>query len=304
MRRADTYFTGKTVVITGGSSGIGKAVGSLLAHRGANVFILARDQEKLNRALRDIEAARTAGEQRFGAFRCDVTSSDDVTAAVADVVKAGGFPDILINSAGIVRPGYFEELPLSTFREQMDVNYLGTVHGVRAVLPYMMEQGGGHIVNISSVAGAIGVFGYTAYAASKFAVRGFSEALRIELKPHDIRVSVVIPDDTDTPQLTGEKELQPLETQMTEGVLKPETLEGLRETLAYWFVKLIVGGGEPMSAEAVAEAVLRGIQRERFLIAPDPVFGFAYYWRGFLIPLANRAFDTLVPVARRQRGVQ
>lgn len=304
MARAETYFAGKNALITGGSSGIGMALARLLADRGANIFILARDQHRLNGALQQIEAAQVAVEQRFGAFPCDVTSLHDVVTAVATIVEVGGVPDILINSAGIVRPGYFEELPPTTFRDQMDVNYLGTVHAVRAVLPHMMERSSGHIVNISSVAGVIGVFGYTGYAASKFAVRGFSEALRIELKPYNIRVSVVIPDDTDTPQLTGEKRLQPLETQITEGILKPEKLEGPAEALAYRFVKLIVGSGEPLSAEQVAEAVLRGVRRERFLIAPDPLFGVAYYWRGLLIPLANWAFDTLVPVARRERGIQ
>jgi len=304
MRNTGTYFSGKSAIITGGSSGIGKAIARLLASNGASVFIVARDQEKLSGALREIEGARITTEQRFGAFRGDVTSFDELTAVVRAIVEADGPPDILINSAGVVCPGYFEELPLSTFREQMDVNYFGTLHAIRAVLPYMMEQGQGHIVNLSSVAGAIGVFGYTGYAASKFAVRGFSEALRIELKPHNIRVSVVIPEDTDTPQLRGEREMQPLETRMTEGMVRPERLDGPRDALAYWFMRLFAGGGEDMTAEQVAEAVLKGMRRRRFLIAPDPLFGFAYPWRGLLIPVANWAFDRLVRLARRQRGTQ
>ncbi len=304
MRNTGTYFSGKSAIITGGSSGIGKAIARLLASSGANVFILARDRDRLNGALREIEQARVTTEQRFGAFRGDVTSFDELITVIKAIVETGGPPDILINSAGIVWPGYVEELPLSTFRDQMEVNYFGTLHAIRAVLPYMMDQGEGDIVNISSVAGTIGVFGYTGYAASKFAVRGFSEALRIELKPHNIRVSVVIPEDTDTPQLRGERELQPLETRMTEGMVRPERLEGPRDALAYWFVRLFVGGGEDMTAECVAEAVLKGIRRRRFLIAPDPLFGFAYTWRGLLIPVANWAFDRLVRLARRQRGAQ
>lgn len=304
MRKAGAYFRSKSAIITGGSSGIGRAIARLLASNGANVFIVARDQERLSGALREIEGANITTEQRFGAFRGDVTSFEELTTAVKAIVEAGGPPDILINSAGVVWPGYFEELPLCTFRDQMDVNYFGTLHAIRAVLPYMMEQGQGHIVNISSVAGAIGVFGYTGYAASKFAVRGFSEALRIELKPHNIRVSVVIPEDTDTPQLRGERELQPLETRMTEGMVRPEKLDAPGDALAYWFLKLFVGGGDDMTAEQVAEAVLKGIHRQRFLIAPDPLFGLAYTWRGLLIPVANRAFDRLVRLARRQRGAR
>jgi 3-dehydrosphinganine reductase len=304
MRNADTTFKGKNVIVTGGSSGIGKATAKLLARSGSNVFIVARDQAKLDQALHEIEAEGNGVQQQFGAFSADVTDPEEVKATVETIVGGGGPPDILINSAGIVYPGYFEELPLSTFRDQMDVNYFGTLYTIRAVLPYMMEQRSGHIVNIASVAGAIGVFGYTGYGASKFAVRGVSEVLRIELKPHNIGLSVVIPNDTDTPQLRGERKAQPLETKITEGMLKPEGLRTASEFIAYWLVKLFNDGGEPMSAEQVAVSLLRGIRQGRYLIAPDPLFGLAYHLRGLVIPLANWAFDKLVPLAREQRGIE
>jgi 3-dehydrosphinganine reductase len=302
MRNPDTTFKGKNVIVTGGSSGIGKATAKLLARKGSNVSIIARDQAKLDQALREIEAEGNGVQQQFRAFSADVTNSEEMKATVEAIVEGGAPPDILINSAGIVYPGYFEELPLSTFRAQMDVNYFGTLHAVKAVLPYMIEKCSGHIVNISSIAGVIGVFGYTAYGASKFAVRGFSEVLRIELKPHNIGVSLVIPNDTDTPQLRGEKQVQPLETRITEGCVRPEKLGGPSEFIAYWLIKLINSGGEPMSAEEVAKSLLKGVERGRYLIAPDPVFGVAYRLRGFLIPLANWAFDRLVPLARDQCG--
>ncbi len=163
-------FEGANVIITGGSSGIGKAVAKLLAAEGASVFIIARDEGKLNRAVREIEKERVSPDQRFGAFTADVRSYDEVAQAVGDIVRANGLPHGLINSAGITYPGHFEEIPLDTFRNLMDVNFFGTLHAIRAVLPYLQDQGGGFLINISSGAGIVSWFGYTAYAATKFAV--------------------------------------------------------------------------------------------------------------------------------------
>ncbi len=303
MSKADTTFKGKNAIVTGGSSGIGKAIAKLLASNGANVFILARDQEKLDEARREIEAAGTDLQQRFGASSADVTTYEEVAATVAAAVRAGGSPDILINSAGIVCPGHFEQLPLSTFRDQMDVNYFGTLHAVRAVLPYMMERGSGHIVNISSMGGVVGGFGYTAYAASKFAVFGFTEALRAEMKPHGIRVSLALPPDTDTPQLQQERELQPLELKMITGAVKPTQFKRPSELIAYWLTRwLLTDDGNPMSPDRVATAVVRSIRRGDFLIFPDAKLKLAYHLRGFVIPLGNWAQDQLVTVARRERA--
>jgi 3-dehydrosphinganine reductase len=304
MSKTDRRVRGKNIIITGGSSGIGKATAKLLAEHGANVFILARDREKLNQALEEIKAEGGDQNQRYGAFSADVTSWQEVESTIADIVEAGGAPDILINSAGIVHPGYFEELPLSAFRKQIDVNYLGTLHCVKAVLPYMTARKSGHIVNISSIAGFLGIFGYTAYSASKFAVRGFTEALRIELKPHNITVSMVIPNDTDTPQLEDDRDLQPLETKITEGMVKPENIGRRRDLIVYRLVKLVTDGGKPAAPEEVAAGIIRGIRRGRYLIASDPLFGLVYHFRGMIVPLANWAFDQLVPLARRQRGVE
>lgn len=297
-------LAGRNAVVTGGSSGIGEATAKLLAREGCNTFIIARKGEKLERALAGIRAGRVSSGQRFGAYSADVTDYEAIETAVSDIVKDDGTVDILVNSAGVARPGYFEELALSDFRRQMETNYLGTVHAVRAVVPHMMAQRSGHIVNITSVAGVLGVFGYTAYSASKFAVVGLSEVLRIELKPHNIGVSLVIPNDTDTPQLQEERALQPLETKITEGMIKPDKLRRPSEFVAHWLVRLMNDGGKPMEVDEVASAVVKGIRKGRYLIVPDRLFGLAYHLRGLVIPLANWAFDQLVPVARRQREAQ
>jgi 3-dehydrosphinganine reductase len=291
---------GKSALVTGGSSGIGKATAKLLARDGADVTIVARNQERLDQALAEIEDERVNPDQRLEACAADVTTPDEIAAAVEDIARGSGGPDILINSAGIARPGYFHVLTPSEFKRHMDTNYLGTLYATRAAVPGMMRRNSGHIVNISSVAGVIGVFGYTAYSASKFAVLGLSDALRVEMKPHGIGVSVVIPNDTDTPQLQEERALQPLETKITEGIVKPERLQRPSEYLAYWLVRLMNDAGNPLDAEQVARAILRGIRKEKYLIIPDPAFGIAYHLRGLVAPLAHWAFDQLVPVARRQ----
>jgi 3-dehydrosphinganine reductase len=303
MSKTDTHFKGKNVIITGGSSGIGRATAELLSAEGANVFIVARDRGKLDQALQDIRREQSSPAQRNGALSADVKKYDEIETTVAAVEQAGGTPDVLINCAGMVYPGHFEELPLSTFEEQMDVNYLGTVHTIKAVLPHMLAQGEGHIVNVSSMGGVVGAFGYTAYAASKFAVYGFTEALRAEMKPRGIGVSLVLPPDTDTPQLQEERRVQPLALKMITAGVKPKRFARPSEFIAYHLTRwLLTDNGQPMSPDRVAAAILEGIRRGRFLIIPDPTLRIAFHLRGFVAPLGNWAQDQLAAVAMRELG--
>jgi 3-dehydrosphinganine reductase len=193
---------------------------------------------------------------------------------VEEVTQRDGIPDLLINSAGITQPGYIQELGLEVFREMMEVNYFGTVNTVKAALPGMMGRGWGHIVNISSVAGFGGVFGYSAYGASKFAVRGFSDVLRAEMKPHGINVSVVFPPDTDTPQLAYEKPFQP-----------PET-------------KVMNTKAKTLSAEEVAKCVLRGVERGKYIILPGTDTKFYYHLNDLIGNLKYLLMDLWVRDAR------
>ncbi|MDQ1532401.1 MAG: 3-dehydrosphinganine reductase, partial [Actinomycetota bacterium] len=153
--------------------------------------------------------------------------------------------DIAICSAGQARPGYFQELDPELFRTMMDVNYFGTVNVARAVVPSMIERRAGSFVGISSAAGLVGVFGYTAYAPTKFAVRGFLESLRAELLPYGIHVGCSFPPDTDTPQLADEEPYKPKETRAISGTIKP------------------------LSAERVAKSIVEGIEKEHFAIITD-----------------------------------
>ena len=231
-------------LITGGSSGIGLASAKLLAQQGCHVWLAARREELLKSAVSQLEALRISPDQIFGFTQADLSDPEQVLMVTNQVTLAVGMPDLLINSAGIVEPGRFTELSLDDFQRQMDVNFYATLYMVKAALPGMLERGDGCIVNIASMASVVGLFGYTAYSASKFAVRGFSEALRSELKPHGIHVMLVYPPDTDTPQLAYDNLHKPFET------------------------KVISGTAKVMSADMVAGEIMVGIKRRRMTVIP------------------------------------
>ncbi len=235
---ATSYFQGKHVLVTGGSSGIGLALCKQLLGQGATVTMLARRQAVLDEAKASLGAP-----DRTHTLTVDVSDPQSVKDRVG--AHIAGYPaDMLINNAGVVMPGRFLELEDRHFREMIDINYFGTVHMCRAVIPQLVQRGGGHVLNVSSMAGVIGIYGYTAYAASKFAVCGFTEALRGEMWPHKIRVSVCTPPDTETPQLAFENQYKPAET------------------------KAIAGNVKTMSAEAVASSILGGMAAGKYEIVP------------------------------------
>lgn len=272
MTSNNIHWQGKVALITGGSSGIGLEVARLLAGQGAQVWIIARREEQLRSAL---EATPCGPDQFCGIISADVSDWEQVTAAVAQVEQEVGLPDLVINSAGVVHPGYFQDLDLDIFRWMMEINYFGTMHVCKAVVPGMIERGSGHIVNISSFGGLIGTFGYTAYAASKFAVTGFTDALRSELKPLGIQVSIVFPPDTDTPQYAYENQFKP-----------PET-------------RAISENAGIKSAEEVAQEIVRQVERERYTIMPGFETKFLYWLSRFLGTYKHNVIDWMVARAQR-----
>ena len=264
-------LTGAHAIVTGGSSGIGQATAVALAARGATVSLIARGEARLAEAA----AAITANGGSAAMAAVDVADAGAVEAAIAMLTGAHGPCDILVTSAGIARPGYFEELDVDTFRKQMDTNYFGTLHAVRAVVPSMMERRTGSIVTVSSAAGLIGIFGYTAYTPTKYAVRGFSESLRAELAPYGIHVGCVFPPDVDTPQLEEENRYKPAETRAISGTVKP------------------------LRPEQVAAAILDGIDRRRFWIIPDPTTKILARASGLMRGMLASSFDRKVTKVRR-----
>lgn len=262
------------VLVTGGSSGIGLATGSEFAHRGGHVWLLARDLARLRTALRQVKDACPSADQYCGVVAADVADQVQLEQALREVTERAGVPDIVINSAGTVQPGYFEELDLSLFRDMMEVNYFGALHVCKLVVPAMIERGSGHIVNVCSAAALLPVFGYTAYGASKHALRGLTEVLRLELKPHGVHVSIVYPPDTDTPQLAHENRYKP------------------RETQAF-------SGGVVLSPSAVAQAIVDGIERDHFVITPGFETTALRRITGLLGDMQYPILDMVVSRARR-----
>lgn len=271
--------TGKGAIITGGSSGIGKCIGKLLARRGANVFLVARRQDVLKQACDEVRQAARDSSQRFACHAADVSNRAAVEEAIQNGEAACGQPAVLVNCAGYVNPGYVEELTVESMETELRVNYFGTVYAVKKVLQGMMDRRCGWILNVSSLGGLKGIFGYTGYSGSKFAVVGFSEALRSELRPYGISVSVLCPPDVDTPMFENENKHKPLET--------------LR----------ISEGAKLMKPEDVALAAVSGMEKGKFLIIPNfPGKMFAMANR--LAPrLLDRILDGTVDKVRKERGV-
>jgi 3-dehydrosphinganine reductase len=272
-------WSGKHVVIVGGSSGIGLATAELLSSLGADVTIVARTRDRLEIACEAIASKRAHPGQRTRWVAGDASSAPGAAAALDKATDSGARPvDVLVSCAGVIIPGYFESMPIEQFEECMD-SWRCCVHAARAVAPAMMERGSGHIVNISSVAGFMGIFGYTAYSSAKYAVMGFSEALRSEMRPHGVRVSVVCPPDTETPGLAFEKSLRPPETDK------------------------VAGGIAAVQPAVVAKAIVRGIERGRYLIVPGALSKFYRVLKANALWLFFAITDADVAAARKECGL-
>ncbi len=177
---------GKVAIITGASSGIGEAAARAMAAEGAHVVVAARRAERLAALVSDIqEAGGTAL-----AVRTDVTKRDSVEALVSQTLDAFGRLDILVNNAGVMPLSLIRKRHVDEWDRMIDVNIKGVLYCIAACLPSMLDQGGGHIVNVSSVAGRRPFPGGTIYSATKFAVRAISQGMHLELSPMD-RIRVV-----------------------------------------------------------------------------------------------------------------
>lgn len=180
---------GKVVVITGASSGLGEATARLLSTEGATVVLGARRQDR----IKALAETLTGADGKALAVTTDVTDRAQVKRLVGDAVRTFGRIDVMINNAGLMPQGLLELLKVDEWERMIDVNIKGVLYGIAAALPHMKEQKSGHFINVSSVAGHRVGPGFAVYAATKYAVRALSEGLRQEVKPYNIRTTVISP---------------------------------------------------------------------------------------------------------------
>lgn len=236
-RPAKIPIAGRHVFITGGSSGIGLALARQAAAAGARVSILARSTARLEEARDDIRRATGA---EVAIYSADVRDAE----AVRKAVEAAGTIDVLLCNHGVFVPQELATQDLEEVRSMLDVNVMGTIHLIKAALPGMRSGAAGprSIAIVSSQAGQVGIYGYTIYSASKFALRGLAEALQQEVIMDDIHVSLIFPPDTETPGLAEENKRRPEVT------------------------RIIAGSSVGMKADDVAARALEGIKAAKFIV--------------------------------------
>lgn len=263
-------------IITGGSSGIGLALARKLVTRGYNISLIARRSDRLANSAAELKGAAVRSGQVIDFHPADVSSRDEAERSVERSIRCLGAPELLITSAGVAVPGYFAERPVADFEQAMAVNYFGTLYVIRSALPAMRMRQAGRIVLIASGAALMGVFGYSSYGPSKFAVRGLAETLRAELKTMNVGVSVVYPPDTETPMLDAENITKPQET------------------------KLITSLAKTWTADAVASCIIRGVDKGKFSITPGATITLMNRFPGVVIPLLRWYADRLVKDAQQK----
>jgi 3-dehydrosphinganine reductase len=267
------YYEGLIVYITGGSSGIGLAIAKLLASKGSHIVIFSRHVDTLKKAVEDIQGHCSSTSQRISYMVLDVSQREMAQKILPEAVNQFGPPDIIINSAGTSHPQEFGDITFNQFDEIIRVNLYGTWNTIDILLPHIKAKKG-YIVNVSSIAGFVGVFGMTAYSASKYAVIGFSEALRSELKRYDVTVSVLCPPDVRTPMLEKANKI------------KPQEAKAISATAAI------------MEPEDVAKALIKQMASGDFLIIPGASGKFTNIMKRYFPWLAEWVIDRKIRGAR------
>ncbi|HXF85029.1 MAG TPA: SDR family oxidoreductase [Anaerolineales bacterium] len=249
----------KVVIVTGASSGIGEATARQFGREGAKIVIAARRVDRLQSLAQEIAAMNTGAETLV--VQADLSKLEDIQSLIHQTVERFGRIDVLVNNAGFGRLDWLEKLdPVKDIQAQFDVNVLGVIQTTRQALPIMMKQRSGHIINMCSMAGLVATPTYTIYAACKHAVHGFSEALRREVKPWGINVSMIYPGGVTTE--FGQH-------------------AGIRRKTGYTTPKFML-----LTAEQVAEAVVKLVRK------PKPMWIIPWLWT--VSVWLNRNFNWLV----------
>lgn len=270
---------GRNVFLTGAASGIGRATAIQAAEAGAVLFLTDVDQQGLVDVVAEITEA--GGDVAY-ASPVDISDHDSVRAMAAEITADHGSMDVVMNIAGIASWGTITAMPHSTWQRVVDVNLMGPISVLEYLVPPMIEAGrGGHVVNVSSAAGVIGMPWHAAYSASKFGLRGVSEVLRFDLARHGIGVSLVCPGGVDT-GLT--------ETVDIAGV---DNASPQFRNLQAHFKKRAV------SPEQAASAVLRGVRKNKYWVYTSADIRLAHLAQRYFPAGYNLAMTVFNRVANR-----
>ena len=237
--RPEWSLRGHVAVVTGGSRGLGLLLARELGREGCQLAICARDDAELARARDDLEARGMT----VHAVRCDVSDRRDVERFVGEVIRRYGGIDLLVNNAGIIKVGPLDTMSVGDFEEAMRVNFWGAVYPVLSILPVMRAQGGGRIVNITSIGGKVSVPHLLPYTCAKFAAVAFSQGLRAELAHEGVRVVTVVPG------------------LMRTGSYLNAVFKGDTEAESAWFALGSTLPGVSMDAERAARQIVRAAKR-------------------------------------------
>lgn len=224
-------FSGSVAVITGAASGIGLATAHALYEQGAHVVLADINEQGLLQASQQIRERNPSSTAQVMTITTDVTDEAQTSALMRQAATVNEHIDLVVLSAGIGRGGLIDEFTTSDMRSMMDINFMGIFHCVRAALPTMRQQQRGHFVFLSSVAGKLGAPLLSGYCATKWAVRGFSHALRTELYGTGIDITTVYPAWVDTPMVhqQGIQQLPGVEVLLTADQVAGEILRAVRE---------------------------------------------------------------------------
>ncbi|VVD03289.1 unnamed protein product [Leptidea sinapis] len=209
----------KHVIITGGSSGIGRAASIEAAKLGANVTIIGRDVNKLSEVVEEITDKHIVSkEQKIQYASLDITSDyKTIETCLSELELKVGPIFMLVNCAGMCLCGQFEDMNVDDIKHMIDLNYFGTAYPTKYVLPGMKKRNEGLIVFVSTEAALLGIYGYSAYGAAKWAIRGLAESIFMELVGTNVRLTLAFPPDTDTPGFKNEELTKPKETKLISG---------------------------------------------------------------------------------------
>lgn len=247
-------FKDKWAIIVGGSKGIGFALAKEFLTKGSQVLLIARDEKKLLSAQKDLLNLFPSSQVKI--LSADASNFEDLNFKLTEKIKNGIQPYFLMNCAGQALPKEFENISSAQMQETFQLNVMTAWNSIQILLPYL-KKSGGHIVNTSSVAGFLGVYGYADYSVTKFGLIGLSEVLRSELEPYGIKVSVLCPPDTDTPGFEEENKTKPKET------------------------AAISAGAKLESPELVARKTLVAMQKGKFMILVNFESKLTYWLKRF-----------------------